>query len=164
LNRRLLLGAIALLGSGYLLGRAREKPNDTAMPAVQPEPAESSNVALQGYDPVAYFTRGQAVRGDRRISAEHNGVTYHFSNADDKAMFLARPDKYAPQYGGFCAYGTAHDLKLTGDPELWDIVDGKLYLVSNPEAMRAWQQERPSYISRADAIWARIQARRAQAH
>lgn len=168
LNRRLLLGGAGLLALGYWLGNTRDTTDEAALAPTRTAAAvatdATSDVALQGYDPVAYFTLGRAVRGDRRISAEHNGVTYYFSNVDDRSRFLAEPDKYAPQYGGFCAYGTAHDLKLPGDPELWDIVDGKLYLTHDREVMAAWQEDRPRYISRADAIWARIQARRSEAN
>lgn len=151
MNRRSFLAFAALL---LFIG-----PAVTA--TAQTTRSDGPDVALDGYDPVAYFTQGQPVQGSERFSANHNGVTYYFSNADDRLTFLSQPNKYAPQYGGFCAFGTAHGLKLSGDPKLWDIVDGKLYVTHNAAAMRAWQQDKPRYISRADEIWARIQARTA---
>lgn len=120
-----------------------------------------AGVALEGYDPVAYFTQGRAVQGRAEFSASHNNVTYHFANSEDKKTFLSDPDKYAPAYGGFCAYGTAHGLKVASDPNEWRIVNGRLYVVANRDFNQRWSTSTPSYIRRADEIWERIKNRRA---
>lgn len=121
---------------------------------------DANGVALEGYDPVAYQTQGQAVRGDTNIRATHNEVTYYFANADDRTKFLEEPDRYAPQYGGYCAYSAAHSQKLKGDPTAFKVVDGKLYLTANHAALEKFATDTPRHISKADEIWARIKARR----
>ncbi len=92
----------------------------------------STDLALRGVDPVSYFTEGQPLDGQVNITAEHNGAVYRFINEETKALFEAGPDRYAPQYGGFCAFGLANGYKFDGNPDLWKIVDDKLYLNLSP--------------------------------
>src|SRR5271168_3572377 len=87
--------------------------------------ATITGLALRGYDPVAYFTDGKPVPGDFTITARHEGATYRFASEDHKALFEKDPAKYLPQYGGFCAFGTAQGYKVDGDPNVWAIVEGK---------------------------------------
>ncbi|MFO1350989.1 MAG: YHS domain-containing (seleno)protein [Gammaproteobacteria bacterium] len=117
---------------------------------------DEKGVAISGYDPVAFFKQGRAMRGDASLSANHNGVTYYFANADDRVTFLANPNKFAPQYGGFCAFNAAKGKKVASDPENFKLVNGKLYLTASAEGMKAFSSSLPSYISKADEIWARI--------
>src|SRR5689334_5126761 len=87
------------------------------------------DVAIGGYDPVAYFADGRATRGSSDVSAEWLGVTWYFANASHRDAFLAKPMSYVPQYGGFCTLAVAyHETSAKVDPEAWRIVDGKLYL------------------------------------
>jgi YHS domain-containing protein len=86
------------------------------------------DVMLLGHDPVAYFTQQQSVRGNPVFKTTLPGRTYYFTNADHKRLFDATPQKYEPQYAGFCASGAAYALKLGSDPTEWGIVDGKLYI------------------------------------
>ena len=87
------------------------------------------NVAIKGYDPVAYFTESKAVKGEPGISHEWLGATWQFSSEKHKAMFSQNPIQYAPQYGGHCADGVAYgDLTTNIDPDAWRIIEGKLYL------------------------------------
>lgn len=117
---------------------------------------DASKLALRGYDPVAYFTVGAPSQGSAEFTAEHDGAVYHFANAANRDTFLADPAKYAPAYGGFCAMGAALNKKLDGDPTIWKIVDGRLYLNVHPEAAKKWQEDIPANISKAEKNWAVI--------
>lgn len=111
-------------------------------------------VAIQGYDPVAYFTEAKPVPGDPDITATHDGAIYRFASAEHRAMFEAAPGRYVPQYGGFCAYGAAQGYNAPVEPEQFTIADGKLYLNYNADVRKRWNGDRASYISKADAYWA----------
>ena len=113
----------------------------------------TTDLALRGYDPVSYFTDGAPTPGEIDITAEHQGATYRFASAEHKAMFEADPAKYAPQYGGYCAFGLAQGYKFDGDPQVWKIVDDKLYLNLSPKVSTIWQQDVPGNIENADAKW-----------
>ena len=88
--------------------------------------------AVHGYDVLAYFTVGEPTKGDDRFTADYQGARYRFASAENRDSFKADPAKYAPQYGGFCAFGTSVGRKFDGDPHAWRIVDGKLYLGRTP--------------------------------
>ncbi len=113
----------------------------------------TTDLALRGYDPVSYFTDGAPTPGEIDITAEHQGAIYRFASAEHKAMFEADPAKYAPQYGGYCAFGLAQGYKFDGDPQVWKIVDDKLYLNLSPKVSTIWQQDVPGNIENADAKW-----------
>lgn len=117
---------------------------------------DSSGLALEGRDPVAYHTLGKATPGSRDITAVHKGATYRFASSDNRQAFLANPEKYLPAYGGFCAFGTAQGYKVNGDPEVWKIVDGRLYLNFNQGVQRRWERDVPGFISQADRTWPTI--------
>ena len=119
--------------------------------------ASSTGLALQGYDPVAYFTEGQATPGDYRITSVHNDATYRFSSEAHKATFEANPEAYLPQYGGYCAFGAAMGFKVDGDPELWKIVDGELFLNLAQDIQERWETDIPGFIQQADAQWTTIE-------
>lgn len=110
-------------------------------------------IAIQGYDPVAYFTENEAVPGNPEITASHDGAIYQFASAGHKAAFEANPGKYAPQYGGYCAYGAAQGYNAPVEPDQFTIADGKLYLNYNGDVRQRWNEDRGSYISKADAYW-----------
>jgi YHS domain-containing protein len=116
----------------------------------------SDGYAINGFDPVAYFTVGRPVKGKRDLTVTYNGAKYAFATAENRAMFLKKPAKYEPQYGGYCAYGVAYGSKSDIDPEVWEIVDGKLYLLINPGTMSIWQKKKRSYIRTADKAWKSI--------
>jgi YHS domain-containing protein len=115
--------------------------------------ATITGLALRGYDPVAYFTDGKPVPGDFTITAQHEGATYRFASEDHKALFEKDPAKYLPQYGGFCAFGTAQGYKVDGDPNVWAIVEGKLYLNLAPPVAVRWRQDVGGNIKSADDKW-----------
>ena len=110
-------------------------------------------LAIGGYDAVGYFESNDAVRGDSRYSHEWNGATWHFASAANRDTFAADPEAYAPQYDGYCAWAAADSYKANGDPEVWDIVDGKLYLNFSTGVQRRWQRDIPGFIASADAVW-----------
>ena len=115
--------------------------------------ATITGLALRGYDPVAYFTDGKPLPGDYKITARYNGATYRFASQEHKNLFEADPVKYLPQYGGFCAFGAAQGLKVDGDPSVWKIVDGKLYLNLAPPVYDRWSADIPGYVKSANDNW-----------
>ena len=121
---------------------------------------ESDRVAIQGFDPVAYFTANKAVEGKKEHSYTHKGVTYHFSSAKNLNAFKANPDQYEPQYGGWCAYALgATGKKVAIDPETFKLVDGKLYLFYNQffnNTKKDWDKDEKHLKSQADANWKKI--------
>ncbi len=109
--------------------------------------------ALSGYDPVAYFTQDAAVRGDEAITHAYNGATWLFASEEHRDLFAADPEAYAPAYDGHCAYGVAQGGKVPADPELWRIVDGRLFVNINDRAQELWLQDIPGHIAQADETW-----------
>jgi len=106
--------------------------------AVSPVNVDGQGVAIQGYDPVAYFTDGKPVKGQAKYRHTVGGATYHFKNAKHRDMFAKAPGKYSPQFGGYCAMGAAMGKKLEVDPTAWKIVDGRLYLNLNKDIQKMW--------------------------
>ena len=123
------------------------------------DPPESSTVGVGGYDPVAYFKGGKAMKGNGWHVAYHKRVTYVFANKMNRKMFEADPEKYLPAYGGFCAYGVAVGKKFVADPEIWKIVDGTLYLNLDKDIQGKWAKDIPGHIKKADANWSKIKGK-----
>jgi len=112
-----------------------------------------SDTALDGYDAVAYHTEGRAVEGSTEHTTRWKDATWRFASAENRARFEADPERYAPRYGGYCAYAVAQGATAPGDPEVWKIVDGRLYLNVNEKIAARWKQDIPGYIEKADANW-----------
>ncbi len=110
-------------------------------------------VAVGGYDPVAYFTDHKPVPGKADITYSWKGATWQFASARNRDAFKASPAKYAPQYGGYCAYAVAQGATAKGDPKSWTVVDGKLYLNLSPSVQKLWKKNIPGYIKAADKNW-----------
>ena len=115
-----------------------------------------SNLAVSGYDPVAYFSEGKPVAGTSALEYDWNGATWRFSSAQNLAAFKARPEAYAPQYGGYCAWAVSQGYTAKSDPEAWRIVDGKLYLNYSKEIQERWARDIPGNITKADANWPKV--------
>lgn len=111
------------------------------------------HTAIKGYDPVAYFTDGKPEKGSDQYSYDWMGATWLFANAKDLELFKQNPQKYAPQYGGYCAYAVAHKDTAGIDPASYTIVKDKLYLNYSPDIQKQWQQQRDSFIQQADQNW-----------
>jgi YHS domain-containing protein len=118
----------------------------------------AQNTAIEGYDSVAYFTAGKPVKGSAEHSLQWNGATWHFSTAANKAAFEADPLRYAPQYGGFCAFGLSRGYKAKIDPLAWSIVKGKLYLNYNDSVQKSWSKDAAGFIAKADAAWPTVKS------
>ncbi len=153
------------LARGILLGAAL-----AAAPASAALAADELNVslghssagkplAMHGYDPVAYFTVGRPTQGSDALVHVHDGAAYRFANRQNLDAFKANPARYVPAYGGFCAYGVAVGKKFDGDPDLWKIVDGKLYLNLNEEIQSKWSEDIAGNIRQANAQWRNIVSR-----
>lgn len=112
-----------------------------------------SSVAVSGADVVGYFSENRHVEGSEEFAAEWNGATWHFASAANRTAFLAEPERYAPQYGGYCAYAVANGSTASTDPEAFTIKDGKLYLNYSQSIMKKWLKDRDHYIVQADENW-----------
>jgi len=115
-----------------------------------------SATALGGYDPVAYFTESRAVAGKRDITFKWKGVTWRFATESNRDIFKEKPDAYAPQYGGYCAWAVSRGYTAKGDPRYWKVVDGKLYLNYDAGVQKDWEKDIPGNIGRADMNWPKV--------
>jgi YHS domain-containing protein len=132
-----------------------------ASPAAAVSPVNKTffgGVAIDGYDPVAYFTMGRAVEGSKQFSIEWRGATWRFVSARHRDRFVEAPESYAPQYGGYCAWAVAHGSTADIDPQMWTIHEGKLYLNYDREIQAKWLLDKVGLIERADAEWPQIVA------
>ena len=125
------------------------------IPGIAGEPVNvnASGVAIEGYDPVAYFTDSKAVKGDGKFQSSYNGATYDFASAEHKATFDKDPVKYAPQFGGFCAYGVAQGHESRIDPNAFQIVDGRLLLQYSMGVRDKFNQDKDGNLKKAAANW-----------
>ena len=114
---------------------------------------EKDGVALRGHDPVAYFTDNKATKGLPEHKAAFKGSTFYFASKANRDAFAANPDKYAPQYGGYCAFGMANGYKAATDPTAFSVVNGKLYLNYNRDVQKMWTADVPSFVDKADRVW-----------
>jgi YHS domain-containing protein len=117
-----------------------------------------TGTAIEGYDPVAYFTEGRPVEGESGFAHDWMDATWYFATAENRDQFAADPDRYAPQYGGYCAWAVAHGYTAKIDPEAWKIVDGKLYLNYSKDVQAQWAEDIPGNIAKGDANWPKIRA------
>jgi len=147
-GRRTLLGVcaaaiLALAGAGWFL----------AIDNARAVNVDLFGVAIGGYDPVAYFTDGRAVRGSSAFEYEWNDATWRFASAAHRDLFASHPARYAPQYGGFCASGLAMGGKWKADPEVWKIVDGKLFLNFSKSGLEQLTADPSTVIEKANRTW-----------
>lgn len=153
-RRALFIGsAFVLLGGGYAAQALLTEDYTAAWYETE------AGVAIDGTDPVAYFTQGAPVAGRAEHSLDWGGTTWHFSSAENRDAFAADPERYAPQYGGYCAWavGARKSLAPT-EPAQWAIVDGKLYLNFNASVQEKWKADVPGFIARADQNWPELEA------
>lgn len=115
-----------------------------------------SGKAIRGYDPVAYFLEGKPVKGKNELVYKWNNASWYFSSQQNREMFIADPGKYAPQYGGYCAYGLSNGYKAPTDADAWTIENGRLYLNYNVDVRTEWNKDRKQRIGNADKNWPKV--------
>lgn len=120
----------------------------------------SDEKALRGFDAVAYFAVENAVEGNPKYEFVWNGAKWLFSSEENMKKFEAEPEKYAPQFGGYCAYAVSQGYTADGDPNVWKIVDGKLYLNYSPKAKELWEKDQPNLIEAGKKNWAGFQTKK----
>jgi len=117
---------------------------------------QAGDVAIKGYDTVAYFQAGKALQGNESYTAQWHGFTWYFLNKANRDLFESSPEKYAPQYDGYCAWAMTEARKAVTDPEVWKIVNGKLYLNCSMAAYEKWSRDIPGNIKKADTNWIKL--------
>jgi YHS domain-containing protein len=143
-----LLGVLAPLGTSHAAG-------EMSLPG--------SRVALQGYDPVAYFTDGHPEKGSAEFSASFDGTTYWFKNAEHQALFTADPDHYAPRFNGYCTVMVSRGIKYEANPEMWAIADGKLWVFGGPRAVSSFKEQTADIVAKATENWPEVRQKTVQA-
>lgn len=136
---------------------------DLARAQVPTNISGKSNVAISGYDPVAFFTQKKPVHGDFQITSKYQGATYFFATRQHKAMFDGSPRKYAPQCGGYCAFGVSVGALFPVDINTWQVRNGKLYLNLNPQILKMFNKDIDANIAKADANWPGLAAKATKA-
>ena len=121
--------------------------------AQKPEVFSTKEGAIQGYDPVAFFKEGKPVIGKKELTYLYKDATWHFSTQENLNTFISDPERFAPQYGGYCAYGTASGHKSPTQPETWTIVDNKLYFNYNKDVQKLWNKDQKGLIGKANKNW-----------
>jgi YHS domain-containing protein len=159
--RRRLAGVLVALFAG--LAAALFVPGVAIAPAMAGKPVNTlgspEGVAIRGYDPVAYFREGGPRKGSAVHAVHHDGATWHFASAANRALFLADPERYMPAYGGFCAYGTSRGYLVKIEPEAWSIVDGRLYLNYDLGVRATWSKDTRAYLARSERNWPNLTSR-----
>lgn len=163
MNSRIILTSLAAAGLAFGTAAFVTAP---AVAVAQSSPlavnTDAAGLALHGYDAVAYFNAGRPTVGDARFSTTFEGARYQFASAANLEAFRANPVAYAPVFGGFCAMGVALEKKLDGDPQVWKIVDGKLYLNVNKDVQVAWNADIPGNLVKANNNWPQIKDKTAE--
>jgi YHS domain-containing protein len=141
---------------GMLVGVLAFWPLATGLAAVDPVNKNVFGTALKGYDAVAYFKEGRPVKGKDEFRHDWMGAKWYFASADNRDAFAKNPDKYAPQYGGYCAWAVGHGYTANIDPAAWRIVEGKLYLNYSKDVQKMWEQDIPGWVKKGDENWPKL--------
>ncbi len=149
--KKLILIAVVLFSMTHFAQTATKRASEFNL---------EKKLALQGYDPVAYFTQKKAVKGKATLAAQYEGVVYYFASQSNKETFVKNPSSYEPQYGGWCAYAMGSTgEKVEIDPATFKIIDGKLYLFYNAyfnNTLKSWNKDEVALKKKADANWNKI--------
>ncbi len=143
-----LLAAIAFAGHASAAAKINTLDKDGLFSGYK-----ETGIAIRGYDTVAYFTLGRPVEGDKQYSVDWQEATWLFSTQEHADLFKSDPEAYAPQYGGYCAYGVSQNYLVKIEVDQWKIVDGKLYLNYDKGVQKKWIKDIPGYISKADNLF-----------
>jgi YHS domain-containing protein len=144
------LAAVALGGCGAMLA---QNPSGALKPVNAVALEGDARVMLAGHDVVAYFTQGRHALGSAQFKSVYEGVTFRFASAEHKALFDAAPQKYLPQYGGYCANGIVYAIPWGGDADAWRLIDGKLYIFGGSGSRDAFLLDVPANVKLADQYW-----------
>jgi hypothetical protein len=150
MGRSGLAGALALAAVSGGVAGAAQAPINTGL---------FSKLALGGYDAVSYFSAGRPAKGIGLYRIVWMGAEFRFASAANLALFRSDPARYAPRYGGYCAWAVAQGYTVSGDPLVWKIVDGRLYLNYDASVARRWAKDIPGFIAAADRNWPRVLGR-----
>lgn len=148
-RRRVLIATVACVALGVAGAWARVAAADIVPPKPQPQ----TRVALSGYDPVSYFTEPKPVKGSNEFTFAYDDTVYWFASAEHRAMFAADPDRYAPQFDGYCTITLSRGTRAEADPEAYAIRDGKLYVFSLKKGVQKFAAEAPEIIAKATDNW-----------
>jgi YHS domain-containing protein len=144
------VGLLSLAGCGAM---SAQNPSGALKPVNAVELAPDARVMLQGADVVAYFTEGRYRPGTPEHKSTYESVSFHFANADHKAAFDQAPQKYLPQYGGYCANGIAYAIPWGGDADSWKIIDGKLHIFGGQASKDAFELDEKANLALAEKYW-----------
>lgn len=151
-NASALAVALAFGGAALITTATSYAYDETSTSSIN---VDTAHVILKGYDAVSYF-QGKPMMGDKKYAVEHEGAMYYFTSAANMKAFQGDAAHFAPQFGGFCAMGTALGKKLDVDPNSYKVVDGKLYLNVNADVFKKWSEDVPGNIAKANANWPSI--------
>ncbi len=158
ISRRRIIASSAVLAA--VIGLAAGL--DAAPTLAQKAPVYTGIVkglAVGGYDPVAYFTDAKPVKGNPAIVLDHDGAQYYFASEANRDAFKAEPAKYAPQYGGYCAWAVSQGYTAHGDPNAWTVSNGKLFLNYNQSVKQGWEKDIAGNVAKGDANWPKVLAK-----
>ena len=155
-QRRLRASILPAVGSGVIVLLALVGLGHAADERSAPVNQSSDGVAIEGYDPVAFFTDSKPVMGSSEYTYQWHGAVWHFASAQHRDAFAKSPESYAPQYGGYCAYGVSQGHTAPVDPAAWKIINGKLYLNYNKEVQKLFLNDPSSEIEKADQNWPKL--------
>lgn len=157
MNPGLLKAWLPLLAAAFLLGgcgaMVAQNPSGKYTPVNAVEDGESARVMLKGADVVAYFVDGKHAQGDPRFSSRHEDITFRFASAEHKALFDRAPERYLPQFGGYCANGIAYGIPWGGDADKFKLIEGKLYIFGGQGSLDAWNLDEPRNLQLARKYW-----------
>lgn len=133
----------------------------------QIDPVNAEGVAIGGYDVIAYFEEGKAIKGDQKYAQQFNSVTYYFSSKENQKLFEAAPQNYLPQYDGYCALAVSYGKKISVDPQTFKLTDGKLYLFYNGKtshgvinSLETWNKNEEKLLKKANSLWPEVKKRK----
>ncbi|MEM9220753.1 MAG: YHS domain-containing (seleno)protein [Cyanobacteria bacterium P01_F01_bin.150] len=118
---------------------------------------DEEGIALRGYDPVAYFTEGEPVKGQKNYSFVWNDATWYFATAENRDLFSQEPEKYEPANGGYCTFGIVLRKKFDGDPQVWSVIKSRLYVFLNEDVQQKFLQDSTGNLQKVSANWPTIQ-------
>jgi YHS domain-containing protein len=155
-KRKPLAPALATVASAAIMFLALVGLDHAADGRSAPVNRSSEGVAIEGYDPVAYFTDSKPVKGSPQFTYQWQGAVWHFASAQHRDAFAKSPESYAPQYGGYCAYGVSQGHTAPVDPTAWKIINSRLYLNYNKEVQELFLKDPSSAIEKADQNWPKL--------